>query len=220
MRDGRSAPHSGGEGYVDWNRIRIYYEKGTDHKRLVGRSKYCVTTTGGTNYLLRISPSSQYETKRRLFSVMEQIAALDIPMCLPIEFGTCEDGVYSIQSWIDGVDLETILPLSSETLLSKTEQYTLGLQSGEIAKKIHTIPVAEPQEEWAEKFNREIDRKLWEYNKCGLRIDGDAHFFAYVEESRHFLKDRPQCFTFILGGQLRFWTYGYFEAYPGSIEMV
>ena len=124
--------------------------------------KYCVTTTDGTKYLLRISPLSQYEIKKILFSMMEQIAALDIPMCVPIEFGICDDGVYSIQSWINGEALETVLPLSSETLLSETEQYGLGLQAGKIAKKIHAIPVPEPQEEWKVSFNRRIDMKMKE----------------------------------------------------------
>ncbi|WP_058302968.1 aminoglycoside phosphotransferase family protein [Gorillibacterium timonense] len=156
--------------------------------------KYCVTTISGVKYLLRISPASQYEAKKMLFSIMEQIAALGIPMCLPIEFGTCDDGVYSIQSWIDGVDLETVLPLSSETLLSETEQYALGLQSGKIAKKIHTIPLEEPHEEWAVSFNREIDRIVRDYHTCGLHVDGDAPILAYVESSRHLLKNRPQCF--------------------------
>ena len=31
-------------------------------------------------------------------------------MCQPIEFGTCEEGVYSIQSWIEGKDAEQIIP--------------------------------------------------------------------------------------------------------------
>lgn len=156
--------------------------------------KYCVTTTSGTKYLLRISPPAQYEIKKKLFATMEQISALDIPMCLPIEFGTCDDGVYSIHSWIDGVDLETVLPLSSETLLSETEQYALGLQSGKISKKIHTIPVSEPQEEWSVSYNREIDMIIREYNTCGLHFGGDDHILAYVEKSRHLLKNRPQCF--------------------------
>ncbi len=156
--------------------------------------KYCVTTTGGTKYLLRISSVSQYEAKKSLFSMMEQIAVLDIPMCRPIEFGICDEGVYSIQSWIEGEDLETVLPLSSKTLLSETEQYRLGLQAGKIAKKIHTIPIPEPQEEWEDIFNRRIDMKIQEYHECGLKFEGDYHMFDYIEKNRHLLKNRPQCF--------------------------
>ena len=94
--------------------------------------KYRVTTTGGEIYLLRITPIARYETRKALFAMLEQVAALDIPMCKPIEFGTCDDGVYSIQSWIDGEDLEDVLPT-----LTEAEQFKLGLKSGEIARGMH-----------------------------------------------------------------------------------
>ena len=97
--------------------------------------KFCVTTTDGIKYLLRITPISRYEVRKSLFAMLEQVAVLDIPMCKPVEFGTCDDGVYSLQSWIDGEDLDTILPL-----LSETEQYVLGLKSGKIIRKMHSIP--------------------------------------------------------------------------------
>ena len=58
--------------------------------------------------------------RKSLFAMLKKVAALDIPMCIPIEFGTCEDGVYSIQNWIDGEDLETVLPT-----LSDIDQYML-----------------------------------------------------------------------------------------------
>ena len=151
--------------------------------------KYCVTDTDGTKYLLRITPISRYETRKSLFSMLERVAALDMPMCLPIEFGTCNDGVYSIQSWIDGEDLESVMPL-----LTETEQYVLGLKSGEIIKKMHTIPAPENQEEWAARFNRKTDTKIQEYNECGLRFNGDDYVLAYIEQNRHLLNNRPQCF--------------------------
>ncbi|NLO46724.1 MAG: phosphotransferase [Clostridiales bacterium] len=151
--------------------------------------KTCVTAKDGTKYLLRVSPISRYETRKSLFTMLEKAAALDIPMCVPVEFGTCEDGVYSIQSWIDGEDLETVLPA-----LSETEQYVLGLKSGEIIRKIHTLPAPETQEEWESRFNRKTDMKIKKYLACGLRFDGDEHILAYIEENRHLLKKRPQSF--------------------------
>lgn len=57
--------------------------------------------------------------------MLGQVAALGIPMCKPMEFGTCEGGVYSLQIWINGEDAEEIMPL-----LLETEQYVLGLKSG------------------------------------------------------------------------------------------
>ena len=151
--------------------------------------KYCVTTTDGTKYLLRITPISRYEVRKSLFATLEQVAALDIPMCVPVEFGTCDDGVYSLQSWIDGVDLETVLPL-----LSETEQYILGLKSGEIIRKMHSIRAPNTQEGWESRFNRKTDMKIKKYQECGLRFDGDEHVLAYIEQNRDLLKNRPQCF--------------------------
>ena len=151
--------------------------------------KYCVTTEDGTKYLLRITPLSRYETRKSLFAMLESVAALNIPMCVPVEFGTCDDGVYSLQGWIDGEDLEAALPL-----LSETEQYVLGLKSGEIVRKMHTIPAPETQEEWASRFNRKTDMKIKKYHECGLQFEGDEYVIAYIEQNRHLLANRPQCF--------------------------
>jgi len=151
--------------------------------------KYCVTETDGTKYLLRITPISRYEMRKALFEVMERAASLGIPMCVPIEFGTCDEGVYSLQSWIDGEDLEAVLPLRSET-----EQYVLGIKSGEIVRKMHSIPAPKAQEEWETRFNRKTDIKIKKYHECGLHFDGDEHVLAYIEENRDLLKNRPQCF--------------------------
>jgi len=45
--------------------------------------KYFITTEEGTKYLLRITPISRYETRKSLFAMLERVAALDIPMCVP-----------------------------------------------------------------------------------------------------------------------------------------
>jgi serine/threonine-protein kinase len=157
--------------------------------------KYCVTTADDTKYLLRISPASRFEARKALFAMLEKAAELNIPMCIPIEFGFCEDnpmflgGVYTLQSWIDGEDLEEVLPC-----LSETGQYALGLKSGEIIRKMHTIPAPETQEEWAVRFNRKTSYKIQKYQECGVRFEGDDKVITYIEENRHLLENRPQCF--------------------------
>lgn len=98
--------------------------------------KYCAIEEDGTRYLLRISPIEQYERKHAEFRMMEQAAALGIPMCLPLEFGVCDKGVYSVQSWIEGVDARDTIPN-----LSDTRQYVYGLEAGRILRKIHSLPV-------------------------------------------------------------------------------
>ena len=77
--------------------------------------KYCVTDENGKRYLLRVSDIAEYDKKQSEFNMMKQVLALGVPMCQPIEFGVCNEGVYSIQSWIDGADAEEIIPILSDT---------------------------------------------------------------------------------------------------------
>ena len=94
--------------------------------------KLCVTDADGTKYLLRISSPEKEAYKRLEFQMTESVAALGIPMSRPVEFGVCEEGVYSLQSWIDGMDL-------AEALKSMDAKSRYGL------RKIQEVPV--PPEE-------------------------------------------------------------------------
>ena len=151
--------------------------------------KYCLTKTDGAKFFLRVTPLSRYETRESLFEILKQVDALDIPMCVPLDFGTCNGGVYSLQSWIYGEDLEVVLPT-----LSETEQYALGLKSGEVLRKMHSIPAPKTQEEWVARFSRKTDTKIETYKDCGLRFDGDEHIINCIHQNRHLLQNRPQCF--------------------------
>jgi len=79
-------------------------------------------------------------------------------------------------------------------MLPKTEQYVLGLKSGEILRKIHSIPAPEAQEDWAVRFNRKTNTKIQKYRECGLRFTGDDKIIEYIEQNRHLLENRPQSF--------------------------
>jgi len=151
--------------------------------------KYCITDSDGEKYLLRISPAEQYDRKNNEFEMMQCVAALGIPMCQPIEFGACDEGVYSIQSWIDGKDAEEIIPT-----LSDREQYAYGLEAGRILKQIHSIPAPPTQEDWEVRFNRKIDRKIKMYSDCPIKYENGQAFIDYINANRHLLKDRPQCY--------------------------
>ena len=86
---------------------------------------------------------------------MCQVASLGIPMSRPIEFGICKDGVYSIQSWIDGEDAEQVILGCSDA-----EQYVYGLEAGRILRQIHSIQAPATQEGWESRFNQKIDNKI------------------------------------------------------------
>lgn len=144
---------------------------------------------GGRKYLLRISPMDTLERKRRQFEKMKEAAALGIPMCLPLEFGTCGDGVYSVQSWIDGQDAETRIPA-----MPPERRYAYGLDAGRILAKLHTIPAPGDAPEWESRFNAKIDRKLAMYAACPLKYENGRALLDYIDGNRHLLSGRPQCY--------------------------
>lgn len=148
--------------------------------------KFLATTDNGLRYLLRISSQEQYESKKILFEMMQKVSMLNIPMCKPVEFGTCDEGVYTLFTWVDGKDAVDIVPI-----LPETEQYVLGIKAGEILKKIHSIPAQKMQEDWETRFNRKTDYEIQKYHECGLRFDGDEKIIEYIENNRHLLEKRP-----------------------------
>lgn len=154
-----------------------------------GDKKYCVTDENGIKYLFRVSEPSQYEQKQAEFAMTKQVASLGIPMCQPLEFGICDEGVYSIQSWIDGKDAEEIIPT-----LRDAEQYAYGLDAGKILRRIHSIPAPQTQEDWEIRFNRKIDRKIKGYTECPLKYENGQAFLDYIDANRHLLSDRPQVY--------------------------
>ena len=151
--------------------------------------KYCVTAENGTRYLLRVSDIAQHDAKQREFYMMQLVSSLGVPICRPIEFGTCEEGVYSLQSWIDGEDAELLLPR-----LTDAEQYAYGLQAGRILRKIHSIPAPAAQEDWGAFFNRKIDRRLKQYGECPIKYENEQAFISCINENRHLLQNRPQTY--------------------------
>jgi aminoglycoside phosphotransferase (APT) family kinase protein len=154
-----------------------------------GDKKYCVTDDNGVKYLLRLSPHDWITHRNPMFEMMKRVDSLGIPMCRPVAFGTCDEGVYSLQSWIDGEDLEALMPT-----LTEAEQYALGIQAGETLRKIHSIPAPETQEDWAVRFNRKTDWKIQKYQECEIKIDGGEAVIDYVNSHRDLLQNRPQCF--------------------------
>lgn len=151
--------------------------------------KYCVTTTDGVKYLLRVTPKEKSANRAEMFRMQQQVAALGVPMCRPIEYGSCDEGVYTVQTWVDGKDAEEIIPH-----LNDFEQYSYGLEAGRILKVIHSIPAPENQPDWEQRFNAKIDRNIKMYNDCPVKFDGAEDIMAYIESNRFLLSNRPQSY--------------------------
>lgn len=151
--------------------------------------KYHVTDENGTDYLLRISANETFAEKSDEFKMMKRLDKLGVPMCRPIELGTCDEGVYSLQSWINGKDAEEVIPT-----LSHSRQYDYGYKAGEILKIIHSIPAPNDQTDWEVRFNKKIDRKIQGYTDCPLKYENGDLFIDFIEKNRYLLKNRPQVF--------------------------
>ena len=154
-----------------------------------GDQKYCVTTTDGSKYLLRITAPERAQRFHLGYLRMQEAAALGIPMCLPIEVGESEEGIYAIHSWIDVTDAEETVPT-----FSKEKQYAYGLDAGRILKKLHSLPAPAGVTHWVERFNTKIDRKIKMYAECPLKYDNGELFLSYLAENRYLLSDRPQTY--------------------------
>ncbi|MDD7551160.1 MAG: phosphotransferase [Eubacteriales bacterium] len=166
-----------------------YFTKEQINKGWSSDRKYCLTDENGSRYLLRVSDIAQLGVKQQEFDMMKRVASLGVPMCMPIEFGVCEDSVYSVQSWIDGVDAEEVMKK-----LSDTEQYEYGLEAGRILRKIHSIPAPAEQEDWESRFNRKIDNKIKKYSECPIKCDNGQAFIEYINANRGLLKNRLQVY--------------------------
>lgn len=165
-------------------KTRIQIKKGWSDDK-----KYCVTTHDGEKYLLRISKIEQLERKRVEFEMMQRVEALGVPICKPIAFGTCDEGVYFLQSWIEGKDFEEVL-----TRLTDTQQYDYGIEAGQILKHIHSIEAPDTQEEWEVRFNRKIEKKIKMYKDCPIKYEYGQAFIDYINANCYLLKSRPQCY--------------------------
>jgi len=154
-----------------------------------GDKKYMAVTSGGEKYLYRVSGKETYDVKKAEFEMMKKLADLNLPISNSLEFGENEDGVYSVQTWIEGEDAEEKIPT-----LTREEQYRLGTDSGKILQKIHSIPAPSTQEDWETRFNRKMDRKIEGYLACPIKAEGCENFIRYINANRHLIKNRPQTF--------------------------
>ncbi len=151
--------------------------------------KYKVTDKAGQVYLLRVAPLEQYDYKKAEFENMKRVSALGIPMCQPVEFGTCEEGVYSLQSWIEGEDARDVI-----SSFSDEQVYEYGCEAGRILKKLHSIEAPENTGDWEEFFNYKMNNKIVNYNRCPLKYENGEAFISYIEANRHLLKNRPMTY--------------------------
>ena len=152
-----------------------------------GDRKYKAFTADGSCYFLRISPTGKYEKLKLQFSHMQQVQALGIRLCAPVEFGVCDEGVYTILQWVEGRDAEGVLPT-----LDKKAQYAYGLEAGRMLRTIHSLPSPVPAEPWSLRYDRKLDAKIAAYQACPIQYKNGELYLELLHRERHLVKDRPQ----------------------------
>ncbi len=151
-------------------------------------SKYKIITKQGTTLLLRLADIDKYDEKKKEFDIITKYSKLRIPMSMPIGFGTCNQNknVYMILTWVEGQDLEAVLPK-----LQEKEQYELGRLAGSILKKIHSIPVEQEDVPASTKLDKKL-LQLSRYEESNVRVADDEIAIEYVKENIHKIwKEKP-----------------------------
>lgn len=153
--------------------------------------KFYINTMDDKNLLLRISDISEHDRKKSEFENIKALESKDILMSSAIDFGVCNNGksTYSLFTWIEGDDASIKV-----TTFTKDKQYKLGITAGTYLKKVHSMPAPDSQLDWSKRFNKKIDSKISGYKDCGILLEGADKIINYIEENRHLLKNRPQCF--------------------------
>lgn len=152
--------------------------------------KYLAETRDGERLLLRVSDIGQRDAKRKEYEIIGKYAKLGFEMSTPREFGVCDGGrsAYMLLSWVEGSDLEGILPG-----LTEKEQYLLGRQAGAILRKIHSVPL-DPADVPSQTKREKKLLQLSRYEASNLRLPNDAAAMRYVRENIDQIWRKPPCY--------------------------
>ena len=152
--------------------------------------KYYIKASDGQQLLLRVTDISEYENKKAQYTRLEQLSIIDIPMSRPVDFGLCDDdkNVYQLLTWVDGVDVESVLPK-----MPITEQHSIGLKAGRLLKRIHSVPAPDNTEGWAAGFNRMLQQELDSFrSKPEFHCDLGEIVIEYFNKHNVIIGMRPQ----------------------------
>lgn len=106
---------------------------------------------------------------------MKEMYARNVPMPSPVDFGICDNGksVYTLLRWVEGIEVETILPT-----LSPKEQYHMGLESGEILRKIHTVQTRDDVPDWSERYYSVINPRIEAFHSEACSLSRRYNYFG------------------------------------------
>lgn len=151
--------------------------------------KFRVRDRQGEEYLLRIAPMECYQRRRQDYEYTLRFLTLGLPMCEPLEFGTCDEGVYSLQRWIKGIDLQEFLPL-----LSYDKQYTYGMEAGKALNRLHKLPVSENLNSWESVFCQKVEEIIGYYLKSPVQFSNAQLLIDFIQKNIRCVAGRPRVY--------------------------
>lgn len=159
------------------------------NKGMSDDKKYYIETVNGNHLLLRVADFSEYNQKKAEYEVIKNMINLDVPMPFPVDFGVCNEGksVYTLLSWIEGEEVEATL-----STLTEKEQYRLGIQSGKILRKIHSLLAPQGIDDWSIRYFSVMNERLKAFRTEGVSFEGDKLILNYIDTNKSLLKNRPQ----------------------------
>jgi len=154
--------------------------------------KYFVETHDGKRMFLRIADIEEFDRKKAEYEMMERVHDYGVLCPTPYAFGLCDDGksVYSISSWLDGIDAD-----EAWIDMSEAERYELGIKSGQTLRKIHKLPAPDDAEPWNERFYRKVQSRIDFYDSNSLKSENGDTIIRFLQENKHLLDNRPQTFN-------------------------
>ena len=154
-----------------------------------GERKFHIRRKNGGDLLLRAAPADKYEKMRVIHEAMLPLSALELRASRAVDCGCLpeEDIAWTLLTYIDGEDAEGAL-----ADLPDEEQYRLGFESGQMLRRIHSVPAPASRPAWDEFFNAKIDKKRRRWHDVGYEMAGAQQAFDYIDSNRHLLSGRPQ----------------------------
>ena len=184
--------------------------------------KFYVETTCGERRLVRIGVVGDYGYEHYGIANGNQtfahIAKTGLPVTQMLRYGYCGGGAlyYQFCTWLDGE-----CPVRFIHHLSPAEQYALGVQVGETARLLHTLPALPSphkrnrENPWCVWWKEDLLWRIKEYeSKPGITRVHEM-FIKYLQDNIDLVDGRPQ--TFIHGD----WNTGNYIFMPdGKIGII
>jgi len=171
-------------GYKNFTSIEPILEGGS------GEDKYCVTTAKGERMFLRVGICNESYKNHEMHMWAE---ALDITIARTISVGLFRDNryyYYWLQTWIDGVNA-----MNEISSLHPSGQYALGVKTGKLLKKIHSLPLMEEPKSLYDRIEKGIQFAVEErHKKYKHSTKLFANVLSYVNDNKHVLLERGQTF--------------------------